>query len=1249
MKKSKKIIIPFLFLLIAFAPVMKAQVDTVFWFAAPWVTPDHAGNRPMAFRVSSFGQTTTVRIQQPASTYDTTFIMPANSLFSKFLTHLHLAGRVETKPANTVKQTGFKITSDFPITVVYDFLSSGNNPETYCLTGQNGMGTEFVTPFQTMWQNENLTSDVDTNGVIEQPYQAFSIVATQPNTTVWIKPRCAVKGGHPANVTYSVTLNAGESYAVENLVQNTNVSGNNLSGSIVASDKPVSVTVSDDSVNPDPAGCYDLMGEQIVPTDVIGKEYIINKGFVYYPNNPPDPNVKDYLFVVATQNFTSVTVEDGVTSITVLLNQGETYRDSVVNPLTHVIADKNVYVIHGSGYGCELGEALIPPLNCSGSGQISFTRTTNTNFLLNILCKAGDEGAFTLNGSTTLLPASTFTVVPGTGGAWMGAQKQFNTAEIPINTASFISNSNGFFSMGVIDGGATGGCLYHYMSSFLRRVYTTAGTDQVLCSGLNPVSLTGSVTGGTTTGIWTILNGTGTLADSSDFTTTYQPSPSDTAQGTVTFVLASTGNCDPVTDTVQVTFQPNPRVNAGVDQIRCENNLGTISVSGFIANAVGSNWTSTGTGGSFNNSGALNTTYSPSVSDVAGDSISLVLTTAGSIFGCPNVSDTLKLYFTPAPVVDAGINTTVCANNAVVNLNGLVNGTNVNGIWSTTGSGLISPNDTILTGATYSPSSTDTTLGVVIIHLTSTNNGICNSVVDSITITIIDAPSVDVVTNDTLCGNINTITLNANVSSGFPVSWTTGGSGSFTNPNSANTDYTINPLDTAAGYVLLTLTTVPGICNAVSDTLHLVFADPPFANAGIDQAFCSNDVIPLNGVVTGVTTTGVWTSTGTGSFNPGANQLTTFYTPSALDVSTGVDLILTTTNNQGCNPDVDVLSVTFKQPPIAEFSVNEVCMGLPTSFTDASVPPAPITITGWDWNYGDLITGIAQNPIHNYPGAGTYTATLIAHASNGCSDTVQHVVTVNILPNPEFSNSTACQGNVTSFFDQSVITQGTIQSWEYAFGDQTPNSTVQNPTHIFSGNGFYPVTLTVTSDKGCEASIMHNINVLGQPQAYFGFSSNPALAGESITFNDISAGGPVSWNWNFGDTTGTNEQNPAHIYASGGSYNVVLTIADQYGCTDSISRELIVAMLPVLPTAFTPNSDLQNDVFYVRGGPFKNILLKVYNNWGEIIFTSDKQEIGWDGKHRDVDQPMGVYVWYVEVEVADGRIFKKSGDVTLIR
>ena len=53
--------------------------------------------------------------------------------------------------------------------------------------------------------------------------------------------------------------------------------------------------------------------------------------------------------------------------------------------MVEFVGDKPIYVIHVSGFGCELGEAIIPPLNCAGSDQVSFTRTNSQTFILNVL------------------------------------------------------------------------------------------------------------------------------------------------------------------------------------------------------------------------------------------------------------------------------------------------------------------------------------------------------------------------------------------------------------------------------------------------------------------------------------------------------------------------------------------------------------------------------------------------------------------------------------------------------------------------------------------------------------------------------------------------------------------------------------------------------------------------------------------------------------------------------------------------
>ena len=79
------------------------------------------------------------------------------------------------------------------------------------------------------------------------------------------------------------------------------------------------------------------------------------------------------------------------------------------------------------------------------------------------------------------------------------------------------------------------------------------------------------------------------------------------------------------------------------------------------------------------------------------------------------------------------------------------------------------------------------------------------------------------------------------------------------------------------------------------------------------------------------------------------------------------------------------------------------------------------------------------------------------------------------------------------------------------------------------------------------------------------------------------------------------------------------------------------------------NGDGQNDILYVKGGPYKELEFKVYNNWGELIFISNNQKDGWDGTKEGVKQPLGVYVWTVNAITEDSAAYKLKGDVTLLR
>lgn len=1232
---------------------VQAQIDTLFWFAPPWVTPDHDNNVQLAFRISTFGAAATVRMQQPALLFDTTFVVPANSLADVPLDYL--VNSLESKPADAILTSGMKITSDELITVVYDFISdlitispgTPNNPETYSLKGQNGMGTEFVTPFQTKWDNRALSTDRNGDGVVTQPKQYFSIVATEDNTTVYIKPNCDVIG-HPADITYSIVLPlAGNVYTCENVTLITSNLGDNLSGSIVFADKPISVTINDDSVNPaGGGGCFDLMGDQIVPTDVIGNEYIVNIGFL---NAGSDESI----FIIPAENFTTVTVDDG-TATTQMMNQGETWAYSITQPLTYINSDKPLYLVHMSGYGCELGMAILPPLNCAGSDEVSFARNNNQQFLLNLLCASGDEGSFTLTGpGTGTVTAASFSPVPGTGGAWVGAQIDYTTTEIPSGTQNTLTNSAGFFSMGVINGGSTTGCLYHYMSSFHRKVITDAGPDTTLCNGITTIDLTGSVSGGTTTGIWEVLDGTGTLTNPTTLVNSYTATTSDFNQGYVTFVLSSTGNCEPVTDTLRVSYIQSPIVDAGLDDGYCKNNIGAIPINGNVNFAAGANWTG-GNGGAFTNPGSLSTTYTPSPVDIAQDSVILYLTSAGSFFSCPDDADTIVIRFTEAPSVIAGANAVLCSNTSTINLNGLVTGATTSGVWTTNGGGAFSPSATNPV-TDYLVSANDTAAGTINLVLTSTNNGNCLAEKDSIQITFLPEPTLTITSADSICSNLALLDLTGIISSGYTPTWSTNGFGSIVAQNSINTQYNITSVDTAQGFVDFYLESNAGICPTTQDSIRISFIDPPTVFAGIDQNYCDNSIVQLNGSVSGISTTGNWTTLGTGTWNPGQNFTITTYTPSALDIANGsVNLILSSTSVFGCAPNNDVVTITFLESPVASYTVTTACAGDNSVFTDGSTISSG-TMTNWDWDFGDGDTSIVQNPAHTYPGPGDYNSTLIAYSSNGCSDTAFQTLTVNPVPIADFTPTAACENIPVNLTDISFISNGLINAWSYDFGGGI-TSNDQHPTHTFNGSGVQQVTLTVTSALGCFDDTTLNFSITPAPIADFSFTPEEAIVQEQVFFTDLSVGNGINqWVWDFGDGQGDNVQNPIHPFNDGGSFDITLIITDANGCIDTATYLISVGLPPVLPSGFTPNGDGENDVFYIRGGPFETVTFNIYNKWGELIFSATEKDfetswkdLGWDGTYLNQPAQLGVYTWTFVVE--QGRkVHKKTGDVTLMR
>ena len=117
------------------------------------------------------------------------------------------------------------------------------------------------------------------------------------------------------------------------------------------------------------------------------------------------------------------------------------------------------------------------------------------------------------------------------------------------------------------------------------------------------------------------------------------------------------------------------------------------------------------------------------------------------------------------------------------------------------------------------------------------------------------------------------------------------------------------------------------------------------------------------------------------------------------------------------------------------------------------------------------------------------------------------------------------------------------------------------------------------------------------------------------------------------------------------NFNVVLVAFNAANCTDTFSARVSAIVTPVLdvPNAFTPGKFGENGLIRVYGYGIGKMEWKIYNRWGQLVFSTSTLRQGWDGTYKGVLQPMDVYTYTLDVEFTDGQKLRKTGDITLLR
>ena len=281
------------------------------------------------------------------------------------------------------------------------------------------------------------------------------------------------------------------------------------------------------------------------------------------------------------------------------------------------------------------------------------------------------------------------------------------------------------------------------------------------------------------------------------------------------------------------------------------------------------------------------------------------------------------------------------------------------------------------------------------------------------------------------------------------------------------------------------------------------------------------------------------------------------------------------------------------------------------------------------WNTGSTDTSLTVSPQND-----TVYSVIVYNGS--CSDTATVNITVNPIPTATITGAdTICNGTDLTL----NASGGTNFLWN-------TNDTTASITVSPSLNTNYSV---IVSNGNCfdQDSILLIVN----PSPVASAGTDVTITKGSNTTLIANGGGTYSWS----PSTGLNCTDCQITIAKPETTTTYyLNVTDANGCTNIDSVTVYVVDETVcgeffIPTAFSPNNDEQNEMFYVRGNCIKDFSLVVFDRWGEKVFETTDMGKGWNGKYGDKNLNTSIFVYYVNATLSNGDQISKKGTITLIR
>jgi gliding motility-associated-like protein len=354
----------------------------------------------------------------------------------------------------------------------------------------------------------------------------------------------------------------------------------------------------------------------------------------------------------------------------------------------------------------------------------------------------------------------------------------------------------------------------------------------------------------------------------------------------------------------------------------------------------------------------------------------------------------------------------------------------------------------------------------------------------------------------------------------------------------------------------------------------------------------------------------------------------------------------------GCRSDTLRKQVTIGSKPVAGFQVFDTCIGKPIRVINQSTNQVG-PINQWTWLVNGSVASTDQQPIFAIATPGLQTVKLVVRSTIGCeSDTITKTFIARPAPVISMNVPDGCLSDVIRFNAEQLDNATVITQWNWDFGSGI-TSNVQNPSMTFTNPGWKSVSLTAIATNGCSSNTLIDSASI---QTLYAQARNDTLVLTNgiVKLSTAYTGnfsGPSSVRWT--PSTGLDDPNswtPNATVQNDIIYQV--TVTSNAGCvaTDSVIIKVFKGSAVYVPTGFTPNGDGRND--FLRGlyvGIRRVYYFRVYNRWGQQIFSTTNLIEGWDGTIRGAKQSTGTYVWMLKAEDLAGKIYEMKGVATLIR